>query len=81
MSPTMNPSSALNQEASADASSSWPCLRTRAPRKDLPDSRCCLHTDLSSGHGREKGGGGCHQSGRNLSEEPGRSLHHELDCI
>lgn len=42
MSPTMKPSSALNQEASAETSSSLPCMRTMALRIDLPDSRCCL---------------------------------------
>lgn len=48
ISPTMKPSSALSHEASADASSSSLCLRTRAPRIDFPASRCRWHIDLSS---------------------------------
>lgn len=63
ISPTMKPCSALSQEASADASSSSPCLRTRAPRIDFPESRCRWHIDLNSVNSVkirvvEKGGGG-----------------------
>lgn len=44
----IKPNSALSLAASAEVTSSSPCLRTNALRIDFPELRWRLHTDLSS---------------------------------